>query len=763
MRRRTGDDSKIESVDVAPAGGHNARGDGRQVRRGPGVAYGARRIVSVHPACRARGKAVSVRSFVVGACLLLGAALIGCGGGGGGAPTPVNHAPAAEDQTVADGTVSPVITLAGTDVDGDALSYVIVSLPAGGELSDSATAITGSDLPYAIASTGPAGEVTYTYGGSYTGVDSFTFRVSDGSVDSAVATVLIGNNNTQPTATVPSDPIATVNEDGDGGVVWAGQDITGWRDDVDDDSVTYTFTQPANGTLTGDETGLIYTPNADFPYAVKPDATDSFTFQMSDGLLDSPVYTVNVRVTNVNDAPVAGAVSASTDINTDITDIQLTGTDVDGDTLTYSINSAADLPQHGTIYDGADPDNDPQLNAGNLALAGNNYIVSYRPEVGWAGADSFKYKANDGSVYSGYASVTITVRYTPGTVLAWGRNGGGELGDGTLVQRNSPVRAQGLTGVRAVAGGELHTLAVKDDGTAWAWGANWMGQLGDGTINHHYTPAQVPGLTDATAVAACLYHSLAMKSGGTMWAWGYNGYGQLGDGSTVDSYSPIQVPGLTDVTAIGAGAWHSLAVGSGGAVWAWGENLDGGLGDGTTVDRLAPVQTLGVADAEAVDAGGYFSVALKSNGTVLAWGSNGYGQLGVGTTFEERLLPGLVPGLTSVTAISTGPAFCLAVKNDGTVWAWGHNEYGQLGDGTTTDRHSPIEVPGLTDVKAISTGYGHALALKNDGTVWAWGWNMYGQLGDGTTVDKHAPLQVQGVWGIKGIDAGIWHSLAVTQ
>ncbi len=678
---------------------------------------------------------MSVRSLVAGAALLLAATLIGCMDSG-----PVNHAPTAENQTVADGTVSPVITLAGTDVDGNALSYVIISLPAGGELFDGSTAITGSDLPCTIVSSDPAGDVTYTYNGTYTGVDSFTFMVNDGSRDSAVATVLIDNNNTQPTATVPSVPIATVNEDGDGGVVWAGVSITGWRDDGEDDSVTYTFTQPANGTLTGDETGLTYTPDADFPYAVKPDATDSFTFQMNDRLLSSPVYTVNIVVTNVNDAPVAADIVEETTEDTSVV-VSLVASDIENDSLTYE---TANGPSRGT-------------------LTGSGSAITYEPDPGYVGPDSFDYRAHDGTGYSEYASVTITVHYTPGTVLAWGRNGGGELGDGTLVQRNTPVKALGMTGVKAVAGGELHTLAVKDDGTVWAWGANWNGQLGDGTTTHRYTPGQVPGLTNATAVAANLYHSLAMNAGGTMWAWGHNGFGQLGDGSTSDNYSPSLVPGLTGLTAIGSGAWHSLAVGSGGAVWAWGENLDGGLGDGTTIDRHSPVQTLNVANADAVDAGGYFSVALMSDGTVMAWGCNSRGQLGVGTTFEERLSPAAVPGLTDVKAISTGPAFCLAVRNDDTVWAWGHNEYGQLGDGTTTDRYSPFQVPGLTDVKAVATGYGHSLVLKNDGTVWAWGWNDYGQLGDGTTVDKFAPLEVQGLWGVKAIDAGVWNSHAVTE
>jgi len=145
----------------------------------------------------------------------------------------------------------------------------------------------------------------------------------------------------------------------------------------------------------------------------------------------------------------------------------------------------------------------------------------------------------------------------------------------------------------------------------------------------------------------------------------------------------------------------------------------------------------------AISAGDLHSVALKNDGTVLAWGYNGYGQLGNGTTTDSYTPVPVSFLLSDVIAISAGGYRTVALKNDGTVWAWGKNYYGQLGDGTTIDSYTPVRVSGLTDVIAISAGESHTIALKNDRTIWAWGRNYYGQLGDGTTTDSYTPVKVK--------------------
>jgi alpha-tubulin suppressor-like RCC1 family protein len=347
-----------------------------------------------------------------------------------------------------------------------------------------------------------------------------------------------------------------------------------------------------------------------------------------------------------------------------------------------------------------------------------------------------------------------------GEVWAWGNNATGALGDGTTTNSSTPVQVSGLSDVKAVDVGYRHSLALKNDGSVWAWGQNNSGQLGDGTYTDRTTPAQVSGLPGVQAVAGGLVHSLALKNDGTVLAWGNNQYGQLGDGTTTRSTTPVQVSGLSGVQAIAEGPFSSLALKNDGSVWAWGYNAYGQLGDGTTTDRLTPVQVSGLSGVQAIAGGQYHSLALKNDGTVLAWGRNNYGQLGDGT-YTDRTTPVQVSGLSDVQAIAGGQNHSLALKNDGTLWAWGYNSLGQLGDGTIGGSHTtPAPVSSLEDVKAVAGGGMYSLALKNDGTLWAWGYNYWGQLGDGTFYNRTTPVQV--LSGVQLIAAGFEHSLAVT-
>ena len=353
-----------------------------------------------------------------------------------------------------------------------------------------------------------------------------------------------------------------------------------------------------------------------------------------------------------------------------------------------------------------------------------------------------------------------------GTVWGWGFNRNGELGDGTLTNRSLPVQAKDISSVVAISPG----LAVKADGTVLQWGAN-LGPLGN-EIAVNNTPVQVSELSGVVAVSGGSTSNLALKADGTVWAWGINWAGELGSGVAPQTVAllgrsiPVAVSGLTDIVAVAIGCVHSLALKRDGTVWAWGGNNDGMLGDaltppppltGALPDRPTPAPVSGLSDIVAVAAGQSHSLALRGDGTVWAWGSNGHGQLGDGTT-QTTTTPVQVGGLTGVVRIAAGSAHSIAVKRDGTVWAWGSNAAGQLGDGTTTDRLAATQTTGVSGISAVAAGLFHGLALHDDGTVWAWGRNEYGQLGDGVLA---RPVQVAEVSGVRKVAAGASHSLAL--
>jgi alpha-tubulin suppressor-like RCC1 family protein len=333
-----------------------------------------------------------------------------------------------------------------------------------------------------------------------------------------------------------------------------------------------------------------------------------------------------------------------------------------------------------------------------------------------------------------------------GTVKGFGENASGQLGDGTTVDRNTPVSVTGLTSIISVSGGgdqlEAHSLALKSDGIVWSWGSNIYGGLGNGTTTNSLTPVQVLVLTGVSKISAGGWHSVALKDDGTVWTWGWNSDGQLGIGTLVDKNVPVQVNGLTGVIAISAGTYHTLALKSDGTVWAWGDNISGQIGDGTTTDRTTPVQVTGLTGVTCIAAGRFFSLAVKSDGTVWTWGENLYGQLGNGTTTDSHV-PIQVSGLTGITSatVATGAFHCMAVKNDGTIWAWGRNTYGNLGDGTVINRFTPVQMLDISNATILAAGTNFSLLVKGDGSFWGCGRNASGQLGDGTNLQRNTVVQ----------------------
>ncbi|MFC5407479.1 RCC1 domain-containing protein [Cohnella soli] len=331
-----------------------------------------------------------------------------------------------------------------------------------------------------------------------------------------------------------------------------------------------------------------------------------------------------------------------------------------------------------------------------------------------------------------------------GRVWNAGNNYYGQLAFGTSNQ-SIPYPADGvidyynvLDVAKTVSAGEFHSLALKTNGTVLSWGYNAYGQLGDGTTTNRSSAVKVVGLSNVKQIASGYYHNLALKSDGTVWSWGYNNSGQLGDHSLVNRSVPVQVDALTGVIAIAAGGYHSLALKSDGTVWAWGSNPFGQLGDGTTIDRLTPVQVSALSNVTGVSGGLGHSLAVKNDGTVWSWGLNGNGQLGDGTTGSAST-PVQVSSLGGVTQVAAGGYHSVALKADKTVWSWGANDVGQLGDGTTTQRLTRVQVSGLT-ANAIAAGKQHNMAIMNDYRAVSWGKNDYGQLGNNSLINIGTPV-----------------------
>ncbi|MGJ5814091.1 RCC1-like domain-containing protein [Paludibaculum fermentans] len=505
----------------------------------------------------------------------------------------------------------------------------------------------------------------------------------------------------------------------------------------------------------------------------------------------------------------------------------------------------------------------------------------------------------------------VLVLTSLGRVWGWGQNLHGQLGTGDTAARAGFVEVPRLSEVTAIAAGAQHSVALKSDGTVWAWGANTEGQLGDGSLVNRTRPGMVPGLRDVSMIAAGTLFTVALKGDGSVWAFGSNWNGIAGTDARKLVTEPVRIEGLRGIRAVGvrlgfgyaldeagriwiwgrgvenaggaprilrdeeraskavvlsgllAGAqgggrlaaeWNTAAgsgkveaaggalrVSSGGgerafameavaldvtAGWAvaviagegpggtvavsggeagggaevltregersgngrraagpaivqviigekntfalrqdgtvraWGDNRRGYLGDGTGLDRHNPVCTV-LSGVQAVSSAWGHSLALRQDGTVWSWGESIYGELGDGiTTRHVTAVPRLVKVLSGVTAISAVGNHSLALRSDGTVWAWGLNAAGQLGDGTTNDRSIPVQVPGLAGITSIAAGYAHSMARRSDGVVFTWGSNASGVLGDGTRVSRLTPGAVAG-FRAATVAAALYQSFAI--
>lgn len=349
-------------------------------------------------------------------------------------------------------------------------------------------------------------------------------------------------------------------------------------------------------------------------------------------------------------------------------------------------------------------------------------------------------------------------RCADGTVLAWGSNENGELGDGSQTSRSTPAHVDGLGDVVAVAAGVASGYALRSDGTVWAWGANNGYQLGDGSQTGRLRPNRIVGLNDVVGLAAGEFTAYALKADGTVWAWGANGAGECGNGFDLGAVpTPTEVFNFRFMTP------------------------DGGMGECHSIAELAEA-TGGIVS---IAAGYRAAYALGRSGVVVAWGSNENGQLGDGTSRPDHvaqfdLMNGyvqwaIVDQLPPAVQITSRGNAAYALAEDGTVWSWGANYYGQLGAAPGADplfaalaamaqnsyRALPGIVDGLTDIVQIATSADTAYALKSDGSVWAWGEGEYGCLGDGTTANRARPSRVKLGAAVSQIAGGLINGYAV--
>jgi alpha-tubulin suppressor-like RCC1 family protein len=308
-------------------------------------------------------------------------------------------------------------------------------------------------------------------------------------------------------------------------------------------------------------------------------------------------------------------------------------------------------------------------------------------------------------------------------------------------------------------------LTVLSKPSVWSWGNNQFGGLGSNGGNPTNLPQQIQGLGDVQALAA-FDHVLAVKSDGTVWGWGENGRSQLGGSAAFGSsaFVPKQIPGLSNIKAVAAGISHSLALDANGEVWSWGYNGVGQLGNGNIAEMQisTPLKVAGLSEVVAIAAGHAHSLALKKDGSVWAWGYNYHGELGIGTA-QNSGTPVKVLNLSSIVAIVASWDHSLALRSDGRVFSWGNNENGAVGDGSTTNVATPVLLSGLQGIKSVAAGWSHSLALATDGTLWAWGGNNSGQLGIGTTATVPIASPVKGpvLAGISRIAAGSDSSFAI--
>jgi alpha-tubulin suppressor-like RCC1 family protein len=332
-------------------------------------------------------------------------------------------------------------------------------------------------------------------------------------------------------------------------------------------------------------------------------------------------------------------------------------------------------------------------------------------------------------------------------MFTWGSNAYGQLGDNTTIHRSSPVQTiAGGTNWKQATFGINFCGAIKTDGTLWMWGRNdTYGQLGDNSVSHRSSPVQtVAGGSNWNQVSCGQWHTAAIKTDGTLWTWGRNSYGQLGYTISVHNQSsPVQtISGGTNWKQVSCGGNYTAAVKTDGTLWLWGLNQAGQIGDNSVTNRSSPVQTVtGGTNWSQVSCGFFHTVALKNDGSLWAWGVGNYGNIGDNAAVHRSSPIQTISFGNNWKQIAAGQTYTVAIKTDGTLWSWGNGFYGQIGNNTINNYSSPVQTitAGVNWKQAEADVY--TGAIKTDGTLWMWGRNQFGQLGDNSVTGRSSPLQ----------------------
>ncbi len=345
---------------------------------------------------------------------------------------------------------------------------------------------------------------------------------------------------------------------------------------------------------------------------------------------------------------------------------------------------------------------------------------------------------------------------TDNSIRCWGSNNFGILGDGTSDRVFTPMPISGNAYWQMIARGVSSfgsaTCGIKADNHLWCWGNNQYGMLGDGTYTTPDQPVEVSGGSVWKKVAVSGNHTCGIMADDTLWCWGGNFSGELGTGGGGTAVPAAVSGGGTWKEVAAGGNAHSCAIKSNDSLWCWGRNNWGQLGDNSSTPRVTPVPIAVGETWKQIDTGDSSSsthtCGIKLNDTLWCWGGNASGEVGDGST-TQRLIPAAISGGGAWKQVSAGDSSSCGIKNDGTLWCWGNNASGQGGDGTTTSpRNTPTPISGGGSWKYVSAGANYACGIKSDDTLWCWGSNGVGQLGDGTTIQRLVPTAVSG--------GGIW-------
>lgn len=353
-----------------------------------------------------------------------------------------------------------------------------------------------------------------------------------------------------------------------------------------------------------------------------------------------------------------------------------------------------------------------------------------------------------------------------GQVWAWGTNSYGQIGNNTRASYSSPVQIVGNHSFMFVSAGMYHSLLLKQNGSIWTCGHNNDGELGIGTRISYSSPVQVIGNHSFIQVSAGITNSYALKEDGRGWVWGYNLQGQLGTNNNTSYSSPVVISGDHSFVNLKGGCEGTHAVGAGlksdGSLWTWGMNDFGQLGTNNGTSYSSPVQVVGNHSFVDFSFGARSVYGIKADGSVWSWGYNAYGELGTNNTVSYSSPVQVVGNHSFITFIASmdpnlqfyGFTSVAGLKEDGSVWTWGYGK--GLGNGSLSHHSSPVQVIGNHSFWQLkSMGGPSFICLKRDGSAWTWGTNSWGQLGDGTITDRTSPVQVVGNHSFLTVQTGL--------